>query len=53
MMEMILNRMTLRNVGKSYRKLVKCGMWLVYDALLLAPVVGLGYVGWHFAAKCW
>ena len=53
MMDAILNRMTLRNVGKSYRKLVKCGMWLVYDALLLAPVVGLVWVAVHFLRKCW
>ena len=52
-MDAILDRLTLRNVGKSYRKLVKCGMWLVYDAILLAPVVGLVWVLVHFGQKWW
>ena len=53
MMDMILDRLTMRNLGKSYRKLAKCALWCVYDVVLLAPVVGVCYVGWHFAAKLW
>jgi len=53
MMEMILNRVTVRNVAASYRKLAKCALWCVYDVVLVAPVAAVLYVGWHFAAKAW
>ena len=38
LLHVLSNRFEARNVMRTYRKLLRFAGWLVYDALILAPV---------------